>query len=106
MGLADIFRLWLARGKRSAQTPRTNVWQRDDGAWCVDVRGQTCPGYLLEIDRAVANVGAGARIRLLISYPPCGDDVRVWCAQKGHTLHGIGRDPQGHFVIDITSAAG
>ena len=98
----------LARVRRwlggAAQSPRTVVrWE--GGGWIVDVRGQTCPGYLLEIDRAVARIGAGARISLLISYPPCGDDVRVWCEQKGHALHGIERTAEGHFSIAITSGA-
>ena len=81
---------------------RTRVW-REGGEWIVDVRGQTCPGYLLEIDRAVARIGPGARIHLLISYPPCGDDVRVWCEQKGHVLHGLELAEAGHFDIGITS---
>ena len=93
-------RRWLGGASPS---PRTAV-RREGENWIVDVRGQTCPGYLLEIDRAVADIGGGANIRLLISYPPCGDDVRVWCEQKGHALHGIERTPAGHFSIAITSA--
>ena len=95
-------RRWL--GGAPPQAPRTSVRQEQNG-WVIDVRGQTCPGYLLEIDRAVAGIGAGANIRLLISYPPCGDDVRVWCAQKGHVLRGIERTEEGHFSITITSGA-
>ena len=99
-GLLSI--LWRRFG-RNAQAPlRTQVRREEDG-WIVDVRGQTCPGYLLEIDRAVARIGRGKRIHLLISYPPCGDDVRVWCEQKGHVLHGIKRVEAGHFDISITS---
>ena len=94
-------RRWLSGVERS---PRTVVRREGDG-WIIDVRGQTCPGYLLEIDRAVAEIGAGQDIRLLISYPPCGDDVRVWCEQKGHALHGIERAPEGHFSISVTSGA-
>ena len=97
--LAKLSR-WFRRSARDA--PRTRVLRDGDG-WVVDVRGQTCPGYLLEIDRAVARIGPGVRIHLLISYPPCGDDVRVWCAQKGHVLHGIERTAAGHFRIGITS---
>ena len=92
-------RRWLGGAE---QTPRTAV-RREGKDWVVDVRGQTCPGYLLEIDWAVTAIGDGQSIRLLISYPPCGDDVRVWCEQKGHMLHGIERTPAGHFSIAITS---
>ena len=100
VNLFSLLRRWLSS---AVSSPRTAVYREDEG-WVVDVRGQTCPGYLLEIDRAVADIGAGQDIRLLISYPPCGDDVRVWCEQKGHMLHGIERTPEGHFSIAITSA--
>lgn len=94
-------RRWL-HGRRP-QT-RTRVW-REGAGWVVDVRGQTCPGYLLEINRAVADIGAGARIDLLVSYPPCGEDVRVWCAEKGHVLKEMAQTPAGHFRIAIISGA-
>ncbi len=97
-----LARLWRWLERRTQQVRRTRV-QREGEGWVVDVRGQTCPGYLLEIDRAVARIGPGARIDLLISYPPCGDDVRVWCEQKGHALHGIERTAEGHYRIGIIS---
>ena len=99
--LLSSLRGWFGRKRQVAR--HTKVWRDEDGRWVVDVRGQTCPGYLLEIDRAVARIGPGARIDLLISYPPCGDDVRVWCEKKGHALHGIERTEAGHFHIGITS---
>jgi len=101
-GLFSTLRRWLGGGKADDTAVRTQVRREADG-WVVDVRGQTCPGYLLEIDRAVAEIGPDRRIDLLISYPPCGDDVRVWCEQKGHALHGIERTEAGHFRIGITS---
>ncbi len=55
----------------------------------VDVRGQTCPGYLLSIHRAVRGLPPGARVLLRISYPPCADDVRVWCKANGHRLESV-----------------
>jgi len=61
----------------------------DDPVHEIDVRGQTCPGYLLSIHRRMAALPPGARVRLLISYPPCADDVRVWCAANGHTLESV-----------------
>lgn len=97
----DIWRRWRGADGRAGDT--TRVWRGDDGEWRVDVRGQTCPGYLLQIDNAVAGIGPRQRIRLIISYPPCADDVRVWCARKGHTLHDVEHTTAGHFEIVITS---
>ena len=98
-GVIARLRRWLGGGRSG---PRTAV-QRDGTGWIVDVCGQTCPGYLLEIDRAVRDIGPGQRIHLRISYPPCIDDVRVWCAEKGHVLHDVERTEAGHFDIFITS---
>ncbi len=61
----------------------------DEGTALVDVRGQTCPGYLLAINNAVEPLPAGTAVRLIISYPPCGDDVHAWCKEKGLTFGGI-----------------
>lgn len=67
-------------------SPRRTVQARvewKDGVALVDVRGQTCPGYLLAIDRAVAALPPGTEVKLLISYPPCGEDVKAWCRERG-----------------------
>jgi len=73
-------------------------WQGE--AAVVDVRGQTCPGYLLAIDRAVAALPQGTRVELLISYPPCGADVRTWCRERRIRFQGL--SPQGnHWRIHI-----
>lgn len=45
-------------------------------------RGQICPGYLLAINKAVAQLAPGTPARLLISYPPCGEDVVHWCRER------------------------
>ncbi len=99
-----ILRRWLGGGRGRAGA-HTRVWQ-EGSRWVIDVRGQTCPGYLLEIDRAVARIGPGERVELRISYPPCADDVRVWCAEKGHALHGIDAVEGGWFSIMITCGEG
>ncbi len=88
MGIADFISRLLRRRHTPVKTHSSRTRQAD-GAWLVDVRGQTCPGYLLDINQHVDAIGTGARITLLISYPPCGDDVRAWCAEKGFTFHGI-----------------
>lgn len=70
----------------------------------IDVRGQTCPGYLLSIHRRMAAVPAGARVLLRISYPPCADDVRVWCEANGHTLESV-RVEDGEWCITVRRGA-
>lgn len=79
---------------------RANAVTRVDGVVEIDVRGQTCPGYLLAIDREVARLQAGEEARLLISYPPCGDDVRAWCNRKGVEYLGMSVQ-EGLWVIGI-----
>ena len=53
-----------------------------NGVTEIDVRGQTCPGYLLAINKAVATLESGTKAKLLITYPPCGEDVKAWCKEK------------------------
>ncbi len=60
------------------------VWRDDEVI--IDVSGQTCPGYLLAINSAVEPLPPGTRIKLLITYPPCSDDVGAWCKAKGIQL--------------------
>lgn len=72
----------------------------EDGVANIDVRGQTCPGYLLAINRAVEALEPGTTARLLITYPPCGEDVHAWCKERGLTYHGISQE-QGMWVIRI-----
>ena len=61
---------------------RANSVEVVDGIAIIDVRGQTCPGYLLAINKAVAELENGIKAQLIISYPPCGDDVKAWCKEK------------------------
>ena len=61
----------------------------ESGEAVVDVRGQTCPGYLLAINRAVDALAPGTTARLLITYPPCGEDVHAWCRERDITYLGI-----------------
>ncbi len=100
MALFDRFAsLFAARRRVEVRSDRRRL---EDGSWIVDVRGQTCPGYLLEINRHVTAIGSGVRIRLLVSYPPCGEDVRAWCAEKGYAFKGIER-VDGHYGIGIAT---
>ena len=93
-------------GKRKVKSPggvfANKVWEID-GEQVVDVRGQTCPGYLLAINRAVDQFSAGTRVRLWITYPPCGDDVQAWANSKGHRLIGMENEEE-LFVIRLEAA--
>lgn len=71
-----------------------------DGHAIVDVRGQTCPGYLLAINKAVASLAPGTVARLLITYPPCGDDVAAWAKERDVDYLGIAPE-NGMWVIEI-----
>ena len=55
----------------------------------IDVRGQTCPGYLLAINKVVDTLEKGTKAHLLITYPPCGDDVKAWCKERDIEYLGI-----------------
>lgn len=61
----------------------------DNGIAIIDVRGQTCPGYLLAINKAVESLATGTSARLLITYPPCGEDVKAWAKQQKIEYQGI-----------------
>ncbi|HEB58884.1 MAG TPA: sulfurtransferase TusA family protein [Gammaproteobacteria bacterium] len=83
---------------------RANTVFFEDGVANIDVRGQTCPGYLLAINRAVDTLAPGTHARLLITYPPCGDDVRAWCRERHIRYHGITHE-QDMWVIRIEKQA-
>lgn len=55
----------------------------DDDIAIIDVRGQTCPGYLLAINKAVGELNPKTKAKLLMTYPPCIADVKSWCKSKG-----------------------
>ena len=71
-----------------------------DGVAEIDVRGQTCPGYLLAINKAVESLENGTTAKLLITYPPCGEDVHAWCREKNIEYLGIS-ESEGMWVIRI-----
>ncbi|EEZ79922.1 MAG: sulfurtransferase TusA family protein [Candidatus Thioglobus sp.] len=55
----------------------------DNDIAIIDVRGQTCPGYLLAINKAVDELNPKTKAKLLMTYPPCIEDVKAWCNSKG-----------------------
>ncbi|MGM0413294.1 MAG: sulfurtransferase TusA family protein [Pseudomonadota bacterium] len=76
-------------GIQAAVTPRA------DGTVTIDVRGQTCPGYLLAINRAMDSLEAGTAATLLVDYPPCGEDIQAWCSARGYRFEGVEGDASG-----------
>ena len=46
----------------------------------------------------------GTHARLLITYPPCGDDVHAWSKERNIIYHGITQE-QGMWVIRIEKPA-
>ena len=66
----------------------------------IDVRGQTCPGYLLAINKAVESLTPDTSARLLITYPPCGEDVQAWAKERNIEYQGIEQE-NNMWVIRI-----
>lgn len=93
--------LWpfTKKAKKPSQIVPRSVFV-EDGVAFIDVRGQTCPGYLLAINKAVEALPPGTTARLLISYPPCGDDVGAWCKARSIQYLGLSRS-DGMWVIEI-----
>lgn len=71
-----------------------------EGRAVIDVRGQTCPGYLLAINKAVEPLATGTVADLLITYPPGGEDVKAWCKERKLEYLGILKS-DGFWTIQI-----
>jgi len=48
----------------------------------IDVRGQSCPNFILSIQRALANIEPGIDTSLLFTYKPGNSDIRILCAAR------------------------
>ena len=81
--------MWPFKKNPAYKTLGAQVRHHLDGSVSVDVRGQTCPGYLLSINKAMDALDKDTRAYLLTSYSPCGDDVKAWCNERGYTYEGI-----------------
>jgi TusA-related sulfurtransferase len=78
-----IFNRWFSKsGNDNYQTITSKTSIDEYGVVSIDVRGQTCPGYLLSINKEVEKLKTGIEVRLLITYPPCGDDIKAWAKEK------------------------
>ena len=95
----NIFSLFKTAPPRA--TICAEVFEQE-GITCIDVRDQTCPGYLLAINRETDKLAAATEVALLITYPPCGDDVHAWCKAKDYQFHGI-EPGEGLYRIRLTT---
>jgi TusA-related sulfurtransferase len=96
--------MWPFNRKMPANSISANVHTDGDGVVHIDVRGQTCPGYLLAINRAMDRLAPGSETRILTTYAPCDGDVRAWCREKGHAFEGL-FDTAGGWVVAVRKAA-
>ncbi len=92
--------MWLFKRKSKNSGIRANSVHIVDGVTEIDVRGQICPGYLLAINKAVDKLNKDMCARLLITYPPCGDDVKAWCNERKITYQGL-EQQEGIGAISI-----
>ena len=74
--------MWPFKSTSKPSAIKANSVEIVDGTAVIDVRGQTCPGYLLAINKAVDTLTPGTKAQLVITYPPCGEDVKAWCKEK------------------------
>ena len=74
--------MWPFRKAQKRHSVAPNAVHFEADVAVIDVRGQTCPGYLLAINKAVAQLAPGTRAKLLVTYPPSGEDVKSWCNEK------------------------
>lgn len=67
----------------------------------VDALGKPCPQPVIELARAVAELGIGGRVRLLADDEAAWVDVPVWCRMQRQRLVSKERDGRLHtFVVE------
>ena len=87
------------KGKRKSIDSGQTRWVEDE--FEIDVRGQTCAGYMLAVNKAIASVNKNTVCRLLISYPPCGEDIESYCRQKKLEYISFDNPEAGLYIIKI-----
>ncbi len=98
--LSHWFGRWFGKDLDNYQTLTSNVSYDESGTALIDVRGQTCPGYLLSINLAVNKLPVGSQAKLLITYPPCGEDVKAWARERSITVQDV-RQEADRWVVTI-----
>jgi tRNA 2-thiouridine synthesizing protein A len=63
----------------------------------VDARGQSCPGPLVALHKALRDVRAGDLLELLATDPGSKSDVPSWAELTGNALESAETLPDGSF---------
>jgi tRNA 2-thiouridine synthesizing protein A len=69
-----------------------------EAAKLIDARGTACPGPLLAVKRAIADVSSGEVMKVLSSDPGTKRDVPRWAKKQGHEYLGDFEE-DGYFTI-------
>ena len=70
----------------------------------VDARGQSCPGPLVALARALKDAKAGDRLELLATDPGSKSDVPSWASISGNELLEAGETPEGEYRYLVRKA--
>jgi tRNA 2-thiouridine synthesizing protein A len=63
----------------------------------VDARGQSCPGPLVSLAKALRSAEPGELLELLATDPGSKSDVPSWATLSGNELVDAGEGPDGSF---------
>jgi TusA-related sulfurtransferase len=67
----------------------------------VDATGLSCPMPVIELAKAIGQVGIGELVALTATDPAARVDVPVWCRMQRHRLHGMeGADASWRFLVE------
>jgi tRNA 2-thiouridine synthesizing protein A len=70
----------------------------------VDAKGQSCPGPLVSLAKAIKDAHDGATFELLATDPGSKSDVPSWAELTGNTLENAETLPDGSFRYLIARA--
>ncbi|HEX3298841.1 MAG TPA: sulfurtransferase TusA family protein [Actinomycetota bacterium] len=70
----------------------------------VDAKGQSCPGPLVSLAKAIKDAPQGATFELLATDPGSKSDVPSWAELTGNVLDSAETLPDGSFRYLVTRA--
>jgi len=70
----------------------------------VDAKGQSCPGPLVSLAKAIKDAPTGATFELLATDPGSRSDVPSWAELTGNNLESAETLPDGSFRYLISRA--
>lgn len=65
----------------------------------VDARGLKCPLPVLQMEKRLASLPAGARLTVLATDPMAKIDIPLYCRQHGHECSVAGTNGEMSFAI-------